>query len=148
MKVFPTPLAVTSFGETLDNLKRKVKSGSSSDVPTVSDPNPDAMITDVLFEQVGGIELAVTTRHDVMAGIVPNRSIIKNVLEVNEIFNSKNIIFGGTGEEILDQFTSDVSRYLGKVYFDGEGNLVIETDDSVGFLDILLLVDGIIYRTQ
>ena len=125
-----------------------VKSAHNSAVQTNEESVPNEMITALLFEEVGGSELALLSRHDTIGGIDVDYSLIGNLSSVNSMFNSNNII---TGFEQRDTYVNhhqtDISPDLETVYFNDQGDLVIEVNDVSDDEEIeaVLLVDGMIY---
>lgn len=109
---------------------------------------PQEMVTTILFEEIGAIELINMSRHDIIDGIPVNYTLVGNLTELQTMFNSNNIVSGfETRDTYFNQFPIDIGNRMEEVYFNDDGDLVIElsemgVDESV---EVMVLADGIIY---
>lgn len=109
---------------------------------------PQEMITDLLYEDIGGGELINISRHDIIDGTPVTYTVISNLSDINTMFNSTNIIPGfETRDTYLNQYSLDIGQRINEVGFDDDGSLVIDfgeigLDENV---EVHILVNGIIY---
>lgn len=91
-----------------------------------------ALITDLLFEDIGATELANISRFDLIDGQEVIYTPIKNLPVIRREFNPNNLI---TSPGLSDYFTrfgiQILSRGIYDPYFNDDGDLVIEID-SIG----------------
>ena len=120
--------------------------------PDVVDYNeqaiPTEMITSILFEEVGGIELINIVRHDTIGGISIDYSLVGNIPEIDLMFNSNNIISGFENRDTyLNQFPIDIWHRLNGVSISEDGDLVIDlhTIEAGEEVEVQILTDGKIY---
>ena len=109
---------------------------------------PMEMITSILFEEIGGAELVNIMRHDTIGGVAIDYSLVGNISEINEMFNSNNIISGFEARgTYLNQFPIDIWQRLDTVEINDEGDLVIDLNsvESGEEVEVQILIDGIIY---
>lgn len=106
------------------------------------------MITTLLFEDIGGVELINISRHDIIDGTSVNYSLVGNLTSLNTMFNSSNIISGFEAKDTYtNQYPIDIGQRIQKVIFDEEGNMVIDFIDMSPDEDVevMILSDGILY---
>lgn len=85
-----------------------------------------ALITDLLFEDIGATELANISRSDLIDGIDVVYAPIKNLPVIRREYDPRNII-GGYRSDYFSRFGIDLSfRDVVEPYFDNSGNLIIE----------------------
>lgn len=109
---------------------------------------PQEMITTLLFEDIGGVELINISRHDIIDGTSVNYSLVGNLTSLNTMFNSSNIISGFEAKDTYtNQYPIDIGQRIQKVIFDEEGNMVIDFIDMSPDEDVevMILSDGILY---
>jgi hypothetical protein len=88
-----------------------------------------AGIQQLLFEDIGSVELANISRADLVDGQSVEYSPIANLSTVNREFNPNNIIATSAAMDYFSRFGLDISsRGIHAPYFDSDGNLVIEID--------------------
>lgn len=88
-----------------------------------------ALISDLIFEDIGATELANIARLDYIDGQEVSYSPIANLSYIRREFNPNNIIsIGGTGDYFSRFGINLITRGLTEPYFDENGNLVIEID--------------------
>lgn len=113
---------------------------------------PQELITDLLFEDVGGQELINIARYDTIDGQNVSYSLIRNLSVLNRKFNPNNILAGQitysdqTGKYALSIIDKISSAGI-PAYLDDDGNLVIELS-SVGedeYLEVQISSNGTIY---
>lgn len=109
---------------------------------------PQELITDLLFEDVGGSELINIARYDTINGQDVSYSLIRNLSILNRTFNPNNILAGQTASSQFGQYSLDIASKLGNSYLDADGNLIIEfssiNDDE--YAEIELSTNGTIYK--
>lgn len=119
-----------------------------SDIIQFDETNVEiALITDLLFEDIGAVELANISRSDLIDGIDVSYSPIKNLPVIRRDFNPNNIIATASGNDFFARFGIDIiSRGVYDPYFNENGDLVIELD-TVGEdeeIQVEILVNGTI----
>lgn len=88
-----------------------------------------ALIQDLLFEDIGAVELANISRTDLIDGQEVLYSPIKNLSTIRREFNPNNIIATSYSTDYFSRFGIDLSsRGVYEPYFDQDGNLVIEIE--------------------
>jgi hypothetical protein len=92
---------------------------------------PPAMLEDLMYEDIGGIELANMSRSDLIDGQDVSYTPIKNLSSLRRRFNPNNIISSSTSSgNNFSKFSIDlISRGMNVPYLDYDGNLVIEIDE-------------------
>jgi len=102
---------------------------------------PVEMMTDLLFEDIGGTELLNFARHDLVNGIDIKYHQISNLDKIETIYGAAKLIsLQETSEHIFSKFplkryqyvpnkTDDPSGFNNPVYLDSDGNLVIELEN-------------------
>lgn len=123
--------------------------GSGYTPPTAKPATPDLIqlneeafpveiMTDLLFEDIGGTELLNFARHDMVNGIDIKYHQISNLDKIEAIYGSGKLIsLQETSEQIFSKFplkryqyvpdkTDDPSGFNGAIYLDASGDLVIE----------------------
>lgn len=125
-----------------------VKQPDASLVQYHPDVLPQELITDLLFEDIGGSELINIARYDTINGQEVSYSLIRNLSILNRTFNPNNILAGQTASSQFGQYSLDIASKLGNSYLDADGNLVIEfssiSDDE--YAEIELSTNGTIYK--
>lgn len=128
-----------------------VKAAHSSKVQYSEETMPEEMITHLLFEEVGGSELILLSRHDTIDGIDIDYSLIGNLSAINTMFNSNNIITGfETRDTYFNQHQMEAGPELSSVFFNDNGDLEIEMGDLTEgqSIEVVFLTDGIMYTNE
>lgn len=119
-----------------------------SDIIQFNNDNIDiAMMQDLLFEDIGAIELANISRSDLIDGQEVLYSPIRNLPTIRREFNPNNIILTANSNDYFSRFGIDLSsKTIYEPYFDDDGNLVIEIDGiATGEeIDVQILSNGTI----
>lgn len=117
-----------------------------------------ALITDLLFENVGGQEILSIARYDTVNGQDVSYQAIKNLNIIQDEYNPNNILkLQKTSTQIFANYPINLSTkipYVGNgvngenVYLDGNGNLVIELVDlnSDEQVEVQITTSGTIYE--
>lgn len=88
-----------------------------------------ALIQDLLYEDIGAVELANISRTDLIDGQDVLYSPIRNLSSVRREFNPNNIIATSFSTDYFSRFGIDLdSRGVYEPYFDEDGNLIIEVE--------------------
>lgn len=90
-----------------------------------------ALIEDLLYEDIGGVELANTSREDLIDGIDVNYSIIYNLSQINREYNPTNAITSSVVDnDYATQFAINIfDRGYGSPAYDSVANVLeIEID--------------------
>lgn len=89
-----------------------------------------AMITDLLFEDIGATELSNISRTDLIDGQDVIYAPIKNLPEIRREFNPNNIVATAYASDYFSRFGIELLyRGINEPYFDDNGDLVIEIDN-------------------
>lgn len=125
-----------------------VKQPDASLVKYHPDVLPQELITDLLFEDVGGSELINIARYDTINGQDVVYSLVKNLSILNRSFNPNNILAGQTASSQFGQYSLDIASKLQSSYLDADGNLVIEFSsiNNDEYAEIELSTNGTIYN--
>lgn len=119
---------------------------------------PQELLTDLLYEDVGGQEIISIARHDTIDGQNVSYSLISNLSIFNQAFNPTNILAGQIAYSTqFGQYALDLSNKLdlsdptadSPFYLDADGNLVIELV-SIGtdeYVEVEISSNGTIYKT-
>lgn len=104
---------------------------ASSDIIQFDDDSVDiALIQDLLFEDIGAVELANISRTDLIDGQDVVYSPIKNLSTVRREFNPNNLIATSYSTNYFSRFGIDlIARRIYEPYFDDDGNLIVEVED-------------------
>ena len=102
-----------------------------TDIVVFDESNVDiALIQDLLYEDIGAVELANISRTDLIDGQSVIYSPIKNLPTIRREFNPNNIIATSHSTDYFSRFGIDLfERQPYEPYFDDDGNLVIEIED-------------------
>jgi len=106
-----------------------------------------AMITDLLFEDIGAVELANISRTDLIDGIEVLYAPIKNLSIMRRDYNPNNIVATSYSTDYFSRFGIDLStKGIHEPYFDDNGNLVVEIDivSSEEEIQVQILTNGTI----
>lgn len=99
---------------------------------------PVEMMTDLLFEDVGGTEILGLARHDLINGIDIRYQQISNLSKIETMYGSATLIsLQNTSEQVFSKFplkryqyvpaiTDDPSGFNSPVYLDSSGNVIVE----------------------
>lgn len=88
-----------------------------------------ARMQDLLFEDIGAVELANISRSDLIDGQSTIYAPIKNLSSVRKEFNPNTIVATSYNADYFTRFGIDLnSRGIREPYFDSNGDLVIEID--------------------
>jgi molybdopterin-binding protein len=126
-----------------------------------SDTMPIEIMTDLIFENIGGQELLSLSRHDLINGDFVSKRLIQNMTKINQSYNSRNILnLQNTSDKYFANYSikleSKIPAVAGgpnnsNVYVDADtGNLIIEvvgmeSDEQV---EIQIGIGGTIYDTE
>lgn len=142
------PTDVTSVNPT-PNTPTPGVSSEAEDAKTYKPATPDLIqlqeeefpievITDLLFEDIGGTEILNIARHDLVSGIDIRYQQISNLAKIENIYGGANLIaLQNTSEQVFSKYplrryqfiptvTDDPSGLNSHVYLDASGNLIIE----------------------
>ena len=84
----------------------------------------------LLFEEIGGVELANMSRSDLIDGQDVTYSAIANLSEIYRMYNPNNIVSSTSSSQYFSEFGIDLlSRGIYVPELDSDGNLVIKIDN-------------------
>jgi hypothetical protein len=159
--VSPTPQ--TPYNFSLNNFGgiTEIKSATPQYLVISEEATPIEVMTDLVFEQIGGQELISVARNDTVNGQNIFYSPIKNLNFINKQFNPKNIIaLQQTSDKYFENFSIKLNNLIPtigngpdnfNVYVENiTGDLVV---DAVGLaedfqIEIQVSVDGTIYEAD
>lgn len=122
-------------------------SSSSAEKPDVKVATPDLILfddagvpielmTDLIFENIGGQELLSISRNDIVNGQDVVYQPIRNLAAIQQQFNSQNLIkLPSTADDYFKNFPLDLNNYLldeTPITIDSEGNLVVTVYNAYG----------------
>lgn len=135
----------------------KVKSATPEIILFDDDSVPVEVLSDLVFEDIGGQELLSLSRHDIISGdYVPNQ-LIKNLTSLKQDFSSKRLLsLQNTSDKYFSNFGIKLENKIpfvgngpdgGNVYLDESKNIVIElinldVDEQV---EVQFSIGGTIY---
>jgi hypothetical protein len=100
---FPPMPTIIPVGKAL--LDTSVKVANSSDIVTSEEPIPIDIVSQLLFEQVGGIEIINIARNDIINGQRVSYNLVGNLNSIQQIYNPRNIFkISGTSQEFFENF--------------------------------------------
>lgn len=128
---------------------KSVKQPSPSLVEYSAEGLPQELITDLLYEDVGGTELINIARYDTVDGQDVSYSLVRNLSVLNKSFNPSNILAGQIAySSQLGQYALDLSVKINSISLDADGNLVIDLS-SIGsdeYVEVEISSNGTIYK--
>lgn len=99
----------------------KIKTATPENILWDTAVMPVEILTDLIFENIGGKELLSLTRHDTVNGDNVSNQLIKNLTFLNQEYSSKKII---SLQNTSDKYFSNFSIKLdSKIPFEGNGPL-------------------------
>jgi len=144
----PLPPAPTTY---------KVKVATPEIILFDDDTVPVEILTDLIFENIGGQELLSMSRHDTINGDYVSNQLIKNLTSLNQEFSSKRLLslqntsdkyFSNFGIKLESKIPFEGNGINGEnVYLDELQNIIIElvnleVDEQV---EVQLGIGGTIY---
>jgi hypothetical protein len=121
--------------------KPQVKAATPDLIQITEDAMSIEVITDLLFEDIGGTEILNIARHDLINGIDVKYQQISNLSKIQSTFGGPNLIsVQNPIEQIFNRFplkryqyvpteTADPSGLNNHLYVDASGNINIELDN-------------------
>jgi hypothetical protein len=101
-----------------------------------------ALITNIVFEKLGAVELTKFTRSDTVEGINPYYNIVSNLDQIKKEFDTSNLVLSQKSDTSLyNAFSIKLSTKIPKdkfleergldnyIYIDENGSLIIELDN-------------------
>lgn len=119
---------------------------------------PVEIMSDLIFENIGGQELINISRNDLINGVNVQYQPISNLVSLNQQYKPDNILnmqntsnkyFAGYAIK-FEEKVPKVGTSVNPVYFDDLGNLVVESVNlnSDEQIEIEIAVNGTIYETE
>lgn len=154
----PTIPAVASITPVVS---KTVKTAPIDTILFNDDSVPIEVMTDLIFENIGGHELINIARNDIVNGQKISYEPIKNLSSIQQQYNNSNILgIQNTSDKYFSNFSIKLENKIpspgngpngSNVYLDDlTGNLVIETInmDSDEQIEIEITLGGIIYEAE
>lgn len=126
---------------------KNIKPAPSDIIQFDEDSIEIALLQDLLFEDIGGVELANISRTDLIDGQNVIYEPIKNLSSVRQEFNPNNVIATAIASNYFSRFGINLdSRGINEPYIDENGDLVVEVEDvrDGEEIQIQLLLNGTI----
>lgn len=154
--VAPVPQSPTPPPPT-QTTTNKVKSATPEIILFDESLLPAEILTDLIFENIGGQELLSVSRHDTINGDYISNQLIKNLTFLNQEFSSKRILsLQNTSDKYFSNFGIKLESKIpfegngpsgSNVYLDSNQNIIIELvnldiDEQV---EVQLGIGGTIY---
>lgn len=135
---------------------QKIKSATPEIILFNGDSVPMEIMTDLIFEDIGGQELLSVARHDNISGDFISNNLIKNLTSINQNFSSLRLVniqntsdryFANFGIKLESKIPYEGNGLNGEnVYLDDNDIIIelvnIEQDEQV---EIQIGIDGTIY---
>lgn len=141
--------------------KQQVKTATPDIILFDDDSVPIEVISDLIFEDIGGQELISVARNDLINGQKVSYSLIRNLDKIEKTFNSNNIVsLQQTSDKYFNNFAINLDTKIpkqeensigGNVYLDAStGDIVIELtnlrlDEQV---EVQITTSGTIYEAE
>lgn len=110
------------------------------------------LMQELLYEELGGVELANMSRSDLIDGQQVSYTAIANLLQINRMYNPNNIVSSGNSDQgNFSIYSIDLlSRGVNIPKFDAEGNIVIVIDEvnSGELIEYQIALNGTIDRVD
>ena len=121
------------------------------------DVMPVEIITDLIFENIGGQEILSLARHDLISGDYIPQQLIANVKKINNEYDPKNMFISQTSNKYFANFAIKLNTKVpnvgngpdgSNVYVDTDGGIVVEFIDIKPDeqADIQITTSGTIYE--
>ena len=127
----PPPAPVLPVFTPMTSITTAVKQASIDTIVFNEDSVSIQQLTELLYEEIGGMELINTSRDDIVNGQDVIYSPISNFGDIWSYFNPNNLIaVGSSFDTYFSRFAIDlILRGMNIPYFNDDGDLVIEIDD-------------------
>lgn len=118
----------------VETKKPVVKSATPEIILFDEDTVPIEIMTDLIFENIGGQEILSLTRHDIVSGdFIPNQ-LIKNVSILNQSYASRNILgVQSTSDKYFGNYSIKLENKI-PLIASGPNNINIYIEDETGDL--------------
>lgn len=141
------PVPRTASGETTYVKQAPIDTVVFDEQNVSADP-----LLELLYEDLAGLELATVSRSDTVDGQNVSYNIVKNLSSVKRKFNPNNIIYSSSSANTyFSRFSIDLlQRGIYYPYFDEDGNLIIEIDESLEDeeIEVYIVSDGTIDEVE
>lgn len=135
---------------------QKIKSATPEIILFNDDAIPMEIMTDLIFEDIGGQELLAVARHDNVSGDFVSNSLIKNLTSINQNFSSRRLVniqntsdryFANFGIKLESKIPNQGNGQNGENVYRDNNDIVIELiniepDEQV---EVQIGIDGTIY---
>lgn len=163
LKVEPVPQTPTTpaVATVAPAVSKTVKTAPIDTVLFNDDSVPIEVMTDLIFENIGGHELINIARNDIVNGQKVSYQPIKNLSSIQQQYNHNNILgIQNTSDKYFANFSIKLENKIpslgggpngSNVYLDtATGNLIIETInmDNDEQVEIEITLGGIIYEAE
>lgn len=136
-----------------------VKSATPQYIIFDQETTPIEIMTDLIFENIGGQELLEITRHDTITGDFIPSQLIKNIGRLNQVYDPKNIInLQNTSDRYFSNFSIKLNNKIpnvgngtngSNIYIEEDtGDIIIELIDMAvdEQVEVQISIDGTIYE--
>ena len=152
-----TPTNSTLTSNSINQVKTSIPGNILFDDESI----PVELMTDLVFENIGGQELINIARNDTVNGQSISYQLIKNLSDIEQQYNSNNILsLQSTSDKYFNNFPIKLENKVPKsptgpggshVYSDIKtGDIVVEVInlESDEQIEIQIITDGTIYEAQ
>lgn len=134
-----------------------VKTATPQYILPGNDIMPAEIMTDLIFENIGGQELLLLSRHDLINGDYIPQQLIANIKKINNEYDPKNMFISQTSNKYFANFAIKLNTKIpnvgngpdgSNVYLDTDGGIVVEFVDISPDeqADIQIATNGTIYE--
>lgn len=134
-----------------------VKTATPQYILPGNDIMPAEIMTDLIFENIGGQELLLLSRHDLISGDYIPQQLIANIKKINNEYDPKNMFISQTSNKYFANYAIKLNTKIpnvgngpdgSNVYVDTDGGIVVEFIDIQPDeqADIQIATDGTIYE--
>ncbi len=162
MAIEPVPLSATISGTEIKINTSSIKTAPIDTILFDDESVPVEIITDLVFEDIGGQEIINIARNDIINGQKISYSPIKNIASVQQQYNPNNILsIFGTSDKYFSNFSikfenkvvaeGDGSGPNGEyVYINSDGDLIVEVKnvEADEQIEVQVGLGGTIYTSE
>ena len=147
----PSPTPQTTLEEKTTYVSTTGIKQASPDIIIFDEAIDPEFLVEAFFQEFGGTELINISRYDLINGEDVSYSLIANLSNFQQSFNSNNIISIGAYQENPTRYGIDlISRGVSDPYFNDNGDLVVEIDriKQDESIEVEIASDGTINRIE
>ena len=109
-----------------------VKTATPQYILPGDDVMPAEIMTDLIFENIGGQELLLLSRHDLISGDYIPQQLIANIKKINNEYDPKNMFISQTSNKYFANFAIKLNTKIPNVGNGPDGsNVYLDTDGGI-----------------